>query len=167
MSMPRLTMPNARSHELPLKFTQLLNATTQNDAGHDTLTIASERYPLIDGIPILLKEHRRYLLHLNCFLETQLRKLEVFRRHPADRFWAEPQSVELQKRMIAIRAAYQTDLGSDSNPDASNAFPRSKYDCEANTDIYTRISWGHLSVCPGRAPRSFQTLVSSTLRWRH
>jgi uncharacterized protein YbaR (Trm112 family) len=30
-----------------------------NDAGRLALVIANERYPLIDGIPILLKEHRR------------------------------------------------------------------------------------------------------------
>jgi uncharacterized protein YbaR (Trm112 family) len=93
--------PDALSHELPLKFTRLLNATTLNDAGPLALVIANERYPLIDGIPILLKEHR--LHRLNRVLGTQLRKLEAFRGHPADRFWAEPQSLELQKRMLAVR----------------------------------------------------------------
>ena len=126
------------------------------------MVFANERYPLIDGIPILLKEHRRYLHRLNRFLGTQLRKLEPFRGHPADRFWAEPQSLELQKRMIAVRAGLQTDLEGASDPDASNAALTSKYDGEANTDIYTRIAWGHLSVCTGRGA----AVVSSILSWR-
>jgi SAM-dependent methyltransferase len=147
--------PDAHSRELPLKFTRLLNATTVNDAGRLALVIANERYPLIDGIPILLKEHRCYLHRLNRFLETQLQKLEAFRGHPADRFWAEPQSLELQKRMIAVRAGLQTDLESASDPDAWNAPLTSKYDGEANTDIYTRIAWGHLSVCTGRGAAVF------------
>jgi hypothetical protein len=67
--------PGAHSRELPLKFTRLLNATTVNDAGRLALVIA----PLIDGIPILLKEHRCYLHRLNRFLETHLQKLEAFR----------------------------------------------------------------------------------------
>jgi len=157
---------DALSRELPLKFTRLLNATTVNDAGSLALVIANERYPFIDGIPILLKEHRRYLHRLNRFLGTQVRKLEAFREHPADQFWAEPQSLELQKRMIAVRAGLQTDLEGASDQDASNAALTSKCDGEANTDIYTRIAWGHLSVCAGRMPRCFQTLVSSTLSWR-
>src|ERR1700730_15326719 len=140
--------PDALSRNLPLKFTRLLNAATLNEPGRLACVIANERYPLIDGIPILLKEHRRYLHRLNRFLGTQLQKLEAFREHPADRFWAEPQSLELQKRMIAVRAGLQSDLASD--PDASNAPLTSKYDGEANTDIYTRIAWGHLSVCAGR-----------------
>src|ERR1700732_5162130 len=146
---------DALSRELPPKFTRLLNATPVNDAGRLALGIANERYPLIDGIPILLKEHRRYLHRLNRFLGTQLRKLEPFRGHPADRFWAEPQSTELQKRMIAVRAGLQTHLESASDPDASNGPLTSKYDGEANTDIYTRIAWGHLSVCTGRAAKVF------------
>ena len=52
---------DALSRELPLKFTRLLNATTVNDAGSLALVIANERYPFIDGIPILLEEHRHYL----------------------------------------------------------------------------------------------------------
>jgi hypothetical protein len=79
-------------------------------------SLPNERYPLIDGIPILLKEHRCYLHRLNRFLETQLQKLEAFRGHPADRFWAEPQSLELQTRMIAVRAGLQTDLESRPTP---------------------------------------------------
>ena len=138
--------PDAHSRELPLKFTRLLNATTVNDAGRLALVIANERYPLIDRIPILLEEHRHYLYRLNRFIGTQLQKLEAFRGHPADRFWAEPQSLELQKRMIAARAGLQTDLESASDPDPSNAPLTSKYDGEANTDIYTRIAWGHLSL---------------------
>jgi uncharacterized protein YbaR (Trm112 family) len=110
--------PDALSRELPLKFTRLLNATTLNDAGRLALVIANERYTFIDGIPILLKEHRRYLHRLNRFLGTQLQKLEAFRGHPADRFWAEPQSLELQKRMLAVRDGLQTDLESASDPDA-------------------------------------------------
>jgi len=50
---------DAHSRELPLKFTRLLNAATVNNTGRLALVIANERYPLIDGIPILLKEHRR------------------------------------------------------------------------------------------------------------
>src|ERR1700730_6242651 len=145
--------PDALSRNLPLKFTRLLNAATLNEPGRLACVIANERYPLIDGIPILLKEHRRYLHRLNRFLGTQLQKLEAFREHPADRFWAEPQSLELQKRMIAVRAGLQSDLASD--PDASNAPLTSKYDGEANTDIYTRIAWGHLSVCAGRGATVF------------
>ena len=51
--------PDALSRELPLKFTRLLNAAILNDAGRLALVFANEQYPLIDGIPILLKEHRR------------------------------------------------------------------------------------------------------------
>jgi hypothetical protein len=69
------------------------------------LVIANERYTFIDGIPILLKEHRRYLHRLNRFLGTQLQKLEAFRGHPADRFWAEPQSLELHE--AALRRHFQ------------------------------------------------------------
>jgi len=47
---------DALSRKLPLKFTRLLNAVTLNDAGPLALVIANERHPLIDGIPILLKE---------------------------------------------------------------------------------------------------------------
>jgi hypothetical protein len=50
---------DALPRKLPLKFTRLLNAATPNDAGRLALLIANERHPLIDGIPILLKEHRR------------------------------------------------------------------------------------------------------------
>lgn len=57
--------------------------------------------------------------------------------------------------MIAVRAGLQTDLESASGPDASNAPRTSKYDGEANTDIYTRIAWGHLSVCTGRGATVF------------
>jgi uncharacterized protein YbaR (Trm112 family) len=64
----------------------------------------SKNYSLIDGIPILLKEHLRYSHRLNRFLGTQLQKLEAFRGHPVDRSWAEPQSLELPKRMIGVRA---------------------------------------------------------------
>jgi hypothetical protein len=60
--------------------------------------------------------HRHYLHRLNRFLGTQLRKLETFSGDPADRFWAEPQSLELQKRIIAVRAG-QTGLES-AYPDA-------------------------------------------------
>ena len=108
--------PDVHSRELPLKFTRLLNATTVNDAGRLALVIANERYPLIDGIPILLKEHRCYLHRLNRFLETQLQKLEAFRGHPADRFWAEPQSLELQKRMIAVSAGFRLILKHSERP---------------------------------------------------
>src|SRR5664279_224289 len=64
----------------------------------------SKNYSLIHGIPILLKERLRYSHRLNRFLGTQLQKLEAFRGHPVDRSWAEPQSLELPKRMIGVRA---------------------------------------------------------------
>ena len=47
---------------------------------------------MIDGIPILLKEPRRYLHRLSGFLATQLEKLQQFCEYPGDRLWAEPQS---------------------------------------------------------------------------
>jgi hypothetical protein len=90
--------------QLPPEFIRLLDATMVNDVDGPHLIIANERYPVINGIPILLKEYRLYLRRLNGFLETQLEKLQQFHEYPADRFWAEPQSLELQKRLMAVRS---------------------------------------------------------------
>jgi hypothetical protein len=68
---------------LSSEFIRLLGATIVDDADGTHLVIANERFPVIDGIPILLKEPRRYLCRLSDFLETQLEKLQQFCEYPA------------------------------------------------------------------------------------
>jgi SAM-dependent methyltransferase len=101
------------------EFIRLLGATIVDDADGTHLVIANERFPVIDGIPILLKEPRRYLLRLNGLM--QLEKLQQFCEYPGDRLWAEPHT------------------------EAGITPLQSKYDGEANTDLYTRIAWGYRS----------------------
>jgi SAM-dependent methyltransferase len=141
--------------QLPPEFIRLLDATIVNGADGPHLIIANERYPVIDGIPILLKEYRLYLRRLNGFLETQLEKLQQFHEYPADRFWAEPQSLELQKRLMAVRSMLWEAYGIESHTEAGIAPIQSKYDVEANTDIYTRIAWGYRSFPKGETGRTF------------
>jgi hypothetical protein len=110
---------------------------------------------VIDGIPILLKEPRRYLRRLGGFLETQLEKLHQFCEYPGDRLWAEPQSRELQKRLMAVCSVLREAHGIESRTEAGIAPLQSKYDGEANTDLYTRIAWGYRSFPKGEAEIMF------------
>ncbi|MGH8626478.1 MAG: methyltransferase domain-containing protein [Gammaproteobacteria bacterium] len=150
----RSRLQDITSHLSP-EFIRLLGATIGNDADGTHLVIANERFPVIDGIPILLKEPRRYLRRLSGFLETQLEKLQQFCEYPGDRFWAEPQSRELQKRLMAVRSVLLEAHGIESHTEAGIAPLQSKYYGEANTDLYTRIAWGYRSFPKGEAEIMF------------
>lgn len=141
--------------QLSSEFIRLLGATMVNDAGGTHLVMANERFPVIDGIPILLKEPCRYLCGLSVFLETQLEKLKQFCGYRGDRSWAEPQLRELQKRLMAVRSVLLDLYGIESHTEAGIVPLQSKYDGEANTDIYTRIAWGYRSFPKGGAEGIF------------
>jgi hypothetical protein len=150
----RSRLQDITSHLSP-EFIRLLGATIVDDADGTHLVTANERFPVIDGIPILLKEPRRYLHRLSGFLETQLEKLQQFCEYPGDRLWAEPQSRELQKRLMAVRSVLPEAHGIESHTEAGIATLQSKYDGEANTDLYTRIAWGYRSFPKGEAEMMF------------
>jgi hypothetical protein len=116
----RSRLQDITSHLSP-DFIRLLGATIVNDTDGPHLVIANERFPVIDGIPILVKEPRRYLRRLSGFLETQLEKLQQFCGYPGDRFWAEPQSRELQKRLMAVRSLLPQAHGIESRTEAGIA----------------------------------------------
>jgi hypothetical protein len=78
----RSRLQDITSHLSP-DFIRLLGATIVNDADGTHLVIANERFPVIDGIPILVKEPRRYLRRLSGFLETQLESYSNFVDTPA------------------------------------------------------------------------------------
>ncbi len=137
------------------EFIGLLGAAIVNSTEATQWVIANEGYPMIDGIPILLENPRVYLYRLSGFLEMQLEKLHHFCRYPPDRFWAEPQVVELQKRLLAVRSLLREFYAIESQREADGTFLPSKYDSEANTDIYTRIAWGYRSCSKGEAERTF------------
>ena len=130
----RSGLQHITSHLSP-EFIRLLGGTIVDDADGTHLLIANERFPVVDGIPILLKEPRRYLLRLGGFLETQLEKLQQFCEYPGDRFWAEPQSRELQKRLMAVRSVLREAHGIESHTEPSIAPLQSKYDGEANSTL--------------------------------
>jgi len=138
---------------LPEAFIRLLGAAQVSDADGTGLVLNHRRFPVIEGIPILLKDPHCYLHRLCIFLEAQLEKLEPFRRFPPDRPWAEPQARMLERRLNAIRSVLGITAGGPLHQDADLSAPalQSRYDSEANTDLYTRIAWGCRSIPTGHA----------------
>ncbi|MGR9105951.1 MAG: class I SAM-dependent methyltransferase [Gammaproteobacteria bacterium] len=143
------------SAETSARFKDLLGARVSDENERPYWEIGQQRYPLIEGIPILLGNHRDYLHRLGEFLEMQLDKLQQFGEYPPDRFWVSTQTDELQKRLQAIRAVQAPyDQGESRQPAAIPSNP-SKYDSEANTDIYTRIAWGYRSFATAEGNKTF------------
>lgn len=148
------------SRRIPLAFLKLMNAAVKTERHARYLASADGRYPLVDGIPILLKRPDAYLLRLRNFLEEQLRQLWQRVDDPGDRFWAEPQYAELQKRLQAIKytelLSYDVAISQAEPHDEMVGMQMDpKYDGEPNTDIYTRIAWGYRSSPQGESTKVF------------
>lgn len=141
------------AEEISPTFLELVDANIVVEQNLRYISSKGNHYPIINGIPILLRHPDSYLRRLRNFLEEQLEKLKPRLEDPGDRFWAEPQYEELQARLqTALYAqALSRNLrgfgtAREKQNDDSDVQMNPRYDGESNTDVYTLIAWGHQSV---------------------